>query len=272
MRIALFINPNYLYSQTIDKLLTIYQHFTNMPYRRLPNTDNARLKALQAAFRKGKDLPPFKLAFSQAVFTRIQSLLPGYEHSLSENKTAYTLQAEKIKDYHKQLRKAKLYVSHFIQVINLAIIRGDLPVSTKAFFGMDEDEKKLPSLQTDEDLLDWGHKLIEGEKERRNANLTPITNPSIAVVKVFFDQFLDVYNMQNTLKKRCQRAQSDLNEKRAVIDSVIQQLWNEVEDTFKDLPEEMRREKATEYGLSYVYRKNEMGPSNLLKKANIEIN
>jgi hypothetical protein len=243
-----------------------------MPYRRLPNTDSARLKALQTAFSKGKDLPPFKLAFSQGSFTRVQSLLSGYEHALSENKTAYNLQAEKTKDYHKHLRKAKLYVSHFIQVINLAIIRGDLAPSTRTYFGMDEDGKKLPNLQTDEELLEWGHKLIEGEKERRNASLTPITNPSIAVVKVFFDKFLDVYNVQNSLKKRCQRAQADLNEKRTTVDAVIQQLWNEVEESFKDLPEELRREKASEYGLVYVYRKNEMGPTRLLKNADLEIN
>ncbi len=242
-----------------------------MPYRRLPNTDSARFKAINIAFNKGKDLPPFKLAFSQATFTKIQSLLPSYEHSLSENKTAYNLQIEKNKDYHRHARKARLYVSHFMQVINLAIIRGDLPVTTRAFFGMDEDEKKLPSLQTDEELLEWGHKLIEGEKERRNANLTPITNPTIAVVKVFFDRFLEVYNFQNSLKKRCQRAQSDINEKRTLVDQVIQQLWNEVEETFKDLPEELRREKASEYGIIYVFRKNEMGPVNLFKNVSLEI-
>lgn len=242
-----------------------------MPYRRLPNTDSARMKALQIAFKKGKDLPPFKLAYSQGTFTRLQSVLPGYEHVLSENKTAYNLQTEKTKDYHKHLRKAKLYVSHFIQVINLAIIRGDLPVTTRAYFGMDEDEKKLPSLQTEEELLEWGHKLIEGEKERRNSNLTPITNPTIAVVNVFFDKFLDVYNFQNSLKKRCQRAQSDLSEKRVIVDSIIQQIWNEVEESFKDLPEELRREKASEYGVVYVYRKNEMGQENLIKNVSLEI-
>jgi hypothetical protein len=243
-----------------------------MPYRRLPNTDNARLKALQTALKKGKDLPPFKLAFSQGVYTKIQSILPGYEHALSENKTSFNLQVEKNKDYHKHLRKAKLYVSHFIQVINLAIIRGDLSPNTRAFFGMDEDEKKLPSLQTDEELLEWGHKLMEGEKERRNLNLTAISNPSIAVVKVFFDKFLEVYNLQNTLKKRCQRAQSDLNEKRSVVDSTIQQLWNEIEETFRELPEELRREKALEYGVVYVYRKNEMGPSSLFHNVGLGIN
>jgi hypothetical protein len=242
-----------------------------MPYRRLPNTDNARQKALQTALRKGKDLPPFKLAFSQSTFSKIQSLISSYEHALSENKTSYNLQIEKNKDYHKHSRKARLYVSHFIQVINLAIVRGDLPPSTRSYFGMDEDEKKLPSLQTDEELLEWGNKLIEGEKERRNASLTAITNPSIAVVKVFFDRFLEVYNMQNSLKKRSQRAQADINEKRTSVDSIIQQMWNEVENTYKDLPEELRREKASEYGIIYVYRKNEIGPMSLFKNVSMEI-
>jgi hypothetical protein len=226
---------------------------------------------LHTAYSKGKDLPPFKLAFSQGTFSKLQSLLSNYEHALSENKIAYNLQVEKNKDYHKHSRKARLYVSHFIQVINLAIIRGDLSATTRAYFGMDEDEKKLPSLQIDEELLEWGHKLIEGEKERRNASLTPITNPSIAVVKVFFDKFLDVYNMQNSLKNRCQRAQTDLNDKRTAVDLIIQQIWNEVEDTFKELPEELRREKASDYGLVYVYRKNEMGHLNLFNNVSVEI-
>jgi hypothetical protein len=242
-----------------------------MPYRRLPNTDAARLKALHTAYSKGKDLPPFKLAFSQGTFSRIQSVLSVYEHSLSENRTAFGLQNEKTRDYHKHTRKARLYVSHFIQVVNMAIMRGDLPVSTRTYFGMDEDGKKVPSLQNDEELLEWGNKLIEGEKERRNAGLTAVTNPSIAVVKVFFDKFIEVYNLQNSLKKRCERAQSDVLERRNSVDELIQQLWNEVEEKFRQLPEEMRREKASEYGVVYVFRKNETGSFNLFENAGVGI-
>ena len=43
-----------------------------MPYRRLPNTDVARLRALRIAFEKGKELPPFQLAFSQTTLQKIQ--------------------------------------------------------------------------------------------------------------------------------------------------------------------------------------------------------
>jgi hypothetical protein len=100
--------------------------------------------------------------------------------------------------------------------------------------------------------------------------MNPITNPTIAVLKVHYDKFMEYHNYQQSLKNRSQRAQDQLNEKRSQIDAVIQQLWNEVESSFGDLPEEMRREKATEYGLVYVFRKNEMNSSTLFQSPRID--
>ncbi len=242
-----------------------------MPYRRLPNTDNARFKALNTALKKGRDLPPFKLAFSQGTYQKIQSLLPSYETTLSESKNSYGLQLEKNKVYHKHLKKAKVYCSHFIQVVNMAITRGEMPASTRTFFGMDEDVRKTPALNTDEDVFEWGQRLIDGELERRMKGLNPITNPTIAVVKIHFDNFLEAYNHQKNLRKRTGLAQDSLYCKREEADQLIQQLWNEVEDTFKDLPEDLKRQKASEYGVVYVYRKNEIGTIDLLKAARFNI-
>ena len=70
-----------------------------MPYRRLPNTDSARLKSLKSAYAKGKDLPPFKLAFSANSFRKIQAVLPQYENTISEHKNSLNLQADKNKEY-----------------------------------------------------------------------------------------------------------------------------------------------------------------------------
>ncbi len=203
-------------------------------------------------------MPPFKLAFSPSSYMRVQSVLPVFENAISEHKNSLNLQAEKNKEYQKRIRKARLYISHFIQVVNMAIIRGELPQDTRNYFGLEEEDKKLPSLNTDEEVIHWGNQLIEGERKRRNKGLNPITNPTIAVVKVHFDKFVEYHNFQKSLRKRSQRAQDTLNEKRSQVDGVIQQIWNEVEDTFQDLPEEIKREKATEYGLVYVFRKSEL--------------
>jgi hypothetical protein len=240
-----------------------------MPYRRLPNTDSARLKSLKSAEEKGKDIPPFRLAFSPNSYRKIQSVLPLFESAIQEHKTSLNIQAEKNKEYQKRLRKARLYISHFIQVVNMAISRGDLVPETRNYFGLEDGEKKLPTLNSEEEVISWGEQLIEGEHKRLMKGLNPITNPTIALVKVHFDKFLEYHNYQNSLKKRSQKAQEQLNEKRGVVDGIIQQIWNEVEDTFNDLPEEMRREKATEYGLVYVFRKSELNNVSIFQTSRV---
>ena len=236
-----------------------------MPYRRLPNTDSARLKSLKSAHEKGKDLPPFKLAFSPSSLRSIQSVLPGFEGAIYEHRNSLNLQSEKNKEYQKRLKKVRLYISHFIQVVNMAISRGDLVAETRGYFGLEEEDKKLPSLNSEEEIIKWGQLLIEGERQRRIKGMSPITNPTIAVLKVHFDKFMEYHNYQKSLKDRSQRAQDQLNAQRSHVDRVIQQIWNEVEKTFNDLPEEMRREKASEYGLVYVFRKNELNSANLFQ-------
>ncbi|MCK4748803.1 MAG: hypothetical protein KAT15_17235 [Bacteroidales bacterium] len=241
-----------------------------MPYRRLPNTDSARLKSLKSAHEKGKDLPPFKLAFTGSSYRKIQSVLPGFENAIHEHRNALNLQADKNKEYQKRLKKARLYISHFIQVVNMAISRGDLVPDTRNYFGLEEEEKKVPSLNTEEEVISWGQRLIDGERKRRIKGMSPVTNPTIAVLMVHFDKFMEYHNYQKSLKSRSQRAQEQLNEKRSQVDGVIQQIWNEVEDTFNDLPEEMKREKSSDYGLVYVFRKNELSNINLFPSPRIE--
>ena len=66
----------------------------------------------------------------------------------------------------------------------MAISRGDLVPETRSYFELDEEEKKVPSLSSEEEVISWGQRLIDGEKKRRNKGLSPITNPTIAVLNV----------------------------------------------------------------------------------------
>lgn len=236
-----------------------------MPYRRLPNTDNARIKALKRVFDKGSDLPPFKLAFSQSMYHQIKSNLPAFENAISEHRNAMNLQAEKNKDYYLKMKKAKLYISHFIQVVDMAIGRGEQQPEMRELYGLNPDERKLPAITTEEEVISCGSKLIEGERNRKNTGCSPITNPTIAVVQVHYDKFLEACNNQQGLKRRTQMAHENLENLREKIDSIIQQTWNEIEETFKDLPEDIKREKASDYGVVYVYRKNELADPSLFQ-------
>lgn len=238
-----------------------------MPYRRLPNTDVARLRALKIAYVKGKELPPFKLAYSQAAFTKVQAFLPLFEHALLVHKSAFNNQVSKSKDYVNALKKAKLYISHFIQVINMAIARGDMPTNVRNYYGLEDYENKVPALNTESEVLKWGEGIIKGEADRTRKGMAPVTNPTIALVKVRFEDFKDSYNFQKTLQKNNNRTLQELAKLRDEADTLIAKVWDEVENNYKELPDELRREKAKEYGLIYVFRKNEIKNISMLEDA-----
>ncbi|MBS3806053.1 MAG: hypothetical protein KGY60_00990 [Bacteroidales bacterium] len=233
-----------------------------MPYRRLPNTDKARMRALKTAHELGKEIPPFKLAFSQQTLQRLSSFLPKYEKALQEYNNTYKIQTSNQKEYQNRLKKARLYISHFIQVVNMSITRGEMPPKTRTYYGMQEDEKKLPALTTEQDLKKWGSRIIEGEEQRKKTGLPPVTNPTIAVVKVNYDNFIDAYQFQKQLQENHHRAAEKIHEMRKEADQIISSTWDEVESTFSDRTDQQRRSKAKEYGVVYFYRKNELGKLN----------
>jgi hypothetical protein len=234
-----------------------------MPYRRLPNTDLARLRALRIAFEKGKELPPFQLAFSQATLQKIQSNLHIFEAAVQESRQAYNIQISKSQEYIRLLKKVKLYMSHFVQVTNMAIIRGDLNATDCDYFGFAHGHK-VPSFNSEKEVVSWGEKLIQGETLRIKNRLTPIANPSIAVVKVWYEKFLDANLFQKNLQKNLQRSQKNLIGLRKVVDEIISQIWNEVEIHYQDLSDETKRNSAKIYGIVYFFRKNELPSKSLV--------
>lgn len=136
-----------------------------MPYRRLPNTDAARLKALKAALSKARELPPFKLAFSQKSYQKIQSFLPSFEHGIVQHKQAFNIQIKRNREYLQQLKKARLYISHFIQVTKMAVMRGDLPANILNIIGLEQIDKKNYTLATEKEIIELGEIIILGETQ-----------------------------------------------------------------------------------------------------------
>jgi hypothetical protein len=229
-----------------------------MPYRRLPNTDTARVKAMKTAFEKGKELPPSKLAYSSKIFVHIQRFMPLFEHNLQLYRQTMVAHNKKSRDYYEIIKKARIYLTHFIRVMNMSILRGDLPVETRAFFGLAIDDSTVPPLNNENDLLSWGRRIIEGEEFRIRKGGSPITNPTIAVVKVRFEKFIEAWTFHNTLEKRTLSYIEKNIELRKEADEIILELWNEIEATHSALPEEQRMKECEAYGVVYFYRKNEL--------------
>lgn len=236
-----------------------------MPYRRLPNTDQARLRALQSAITLGQKKDQKELAFSTRSLSRLRAFYTNFETTLIHHKLARTQQEKSSNAYLDTVKKSRIYLSHFIQVLNFAIQRGDMKPSVREFYGF--NDKKSPSLIMDSEVLEWGKKIIEGEHKRITHGGNPLYNPSIAMVKVKFDQFVDAYHFQKTLQSNTARWTIKVAKLRNEADEIILDIWNEVEEHFADLSDDDRREKAAEYGLTYVYR-----PMERIKNSQSKIN
>ena len=230
-----------------------------MPYRRLPNTDTARLKAIKTALEKGKELPPQKLAFSPKSIIRLEKILPLFENNIRLYRHAIVEQSKRNLDYNELLKKTRIYLTHFIRVMNMAIFRGELSAETRTFYAIPKADSSVPSLSTENELLSWGRRIIEGEEFRIRNGGNPVTNPSIAMVKVRFEAFLEACSYHKLLEKKTIDFMEKNTELRLESDEIILQVWNEVENHHKLFPEEQRMKLNEAYGIKYFYRKNEQG-------------
>jgi hypothetical protein len=224
----------------------------------LPNTDAARIRALKTALDKGKEVPPHKLAYSAKTILRLQKFLPLFEHTIHLQRQAIASQSKKSREYSESLRKARIYLTHFIRVMNMAIYRGDLPAETRAYYGLATNESTVPSLNTENELISWGRRIIEGEEFRIRKGGSPITNPTIAVVKVRFGNFLEEDTYHKTLLKKTYDYTERTGDMRKEADEIILEIWNEIEASHDSVPEAIKRKVCEDYGIVYFYRKGEL--------------
>ena len=148
-------------------------------------------------------------------------------------------------------------LQHILQAID--DIRGEMKPAMRAYYGLDVKSSKVPPLMTEQDLLQWGEKIINGEQERlRNRDGNPIYCPSIALVKVNYENFKENYLRQKQYQSNSARESGNVAQFRTEADNLILELWNEVEEHFASLTdEEERRRRCEAYGLVYVFRRGE---------------
>ena len=212
---------------------------------------------MKRALELGKKYAPEMLAFRQATLNKIHAFLPMFEQAILMQKESHTRQVAKSNEYAGALKKARLYISHFIQVFNFAILRGEIKPEARRFFGINPKDARVPDLATEAEVVEWGNRIIKGENDRIVRRGTPVLNPKIAVVKVYFDEFVEKHNFQKMLQSISVRANAKVSEMRPECDALITQLWNEIESYYCDETPARKREQASYYGVSYVYRPHE---------------
>ncbi len=229
-----------------------------MPYRRLPNTDNARIKAMKQAINRSSLDGYGNSVLSFKTKNELDTFLSIFEQHQILYKQSHNNQVKFNKDYQSILNNAKMYISHFIQVLNLAVIRGEIKREHKQYYHLDLNENSVPDLSVEANIIRCGKNIIRGEENRISFTRgAPIYNPSINKVKVYYDKFCEHKANQKFHKEATNRNREELVKLREKADQIILKVWNEIEAYFKDLPNEEKLEKSRQYGIKYYYRKNE---------------
>ena len=229
----------------------------NMPYRRLPTTDKARLRALEASLEMASGVEAENMAFSKQTLYELKNVKTTFDNHLKHYEFDANIESEKNSQYKAYMENARLYVSHFIQILYMNIEREELKSEILSFYGLQDFNFKTPSLNTESEVLEWGTKLIDGEKKRMQNGGSPIYNPSIALVKVKVEDFKDVAVYQQNLKRNTLRSYDKLQEVRKTTNDFISRLWTEIEEHFYESTSKHKRQMAQEYGVVYVFRRNE---------------
>ena len=212
---------------------------------------------VKAAVEKGEMYNVRDLAITLKTLFEARNFLHRFEAAQIYYTQCYDNQSRASRKHQMNVKTARLYISHFIQVLNLAVLRDEIKVAHKELYGLPASNT-VPDLLSEASLVEWGKKIIEGEQLRTTQGGIPIYNPTIARVKVHYDIFLESYERQKNYQALTNRSLDELASMRDRADELILDIWNQVEAKYQDVtPNDTRLEKCRDYGLIYYYRSSE---------------
>ncbi|WP_167610867.1 hypothetical protein [Maribellus sediminis] len=230
-----------------------------MPYRRLPTTDKARLRALETALNKVNEISVKNIPFAKHSIEELQSVKNQFENTLKHYELNINQQSDNNKKYKEVFETARLYLSHFMQVLLFASERGEINGGIKYYGNLNDFGGRIPSLTTEREILEWGKIMVDGEQKRVREGGSAIYSPSIALVKFKLEEFNDAAIFQQNLKRNTLRTFEKMQTLRKTTNEFISQLWTEIENhlELEAKTAEQKRELAEEFGIVYVLRRKE---------------
>jgi hypothetical protein len=176
---------------------------------------------------------------------RYEGELATLSHYLEEESKA-------LRHYDDLSGNARMYVSHFIQVLQLAVLRNEIRRDYLAFYGLEGgDGLTVPDLSTEESLLYWGDFVIRGERERTGRGGIPLYNPAIAKVKIHYELLLETIRSLEIHRRNVSRYRENMLELRTKAAVYIETVWQRVEEKYRSADREKYHSVAALYNITF---------------------
>jgi hypothetical protein len=230
-----------------------------MPFRQLPRSVAELQQALTNAKTKSDNTSGPLQAFSAGTKTTLNTFLPTYNTEIGEMNGALVQQVNASLAEDLSLAVNRMFISHFFQVFNLGVERGIFAAGDRVFYGLDANQTEIPSLGQESEIIFWSGKIATGDADRMAASATavPMVNPTPAEVAAVHVDFLTKHSDQSTKKDTFDTEQEDVA---ALFDdalALVEDIWDEVEFTYRHEDPPSKRRKAREWGVVYETRPGE---------------
>jgi hypothetical protein len=224
--------------------------------KKLPETDEEKIAALQAALdqeelnelkilhdSEGHDLRTFLISFEGMQFV--------YKQAIEDRRKAK-------QQYEELFRNVHLYLSHFIQVLQLTVVRNEIKADNLSLYGFEEgNELVLPDLSTEEAILQWGENIMRGEMERIYRGGIPLYNPAIAKVKVHYELFKEIIQSLKIYQRTIYRLQDSMQNMQKKADDWLMDIWARLEESTCELSPDEQSAIFKIYKIQTLHRKGE---------------
>ncbi len=233
-----------------------------MPSRRLPNSTAAVIRTLTAGRDAWKRFPADRL-ISADHWTQLDDAAPaGLLNRLlkesSDVDKSLAAQAPLTSAQAQAIAKLTLHVSHFHQVYDLGVERGDFTAGARAYYGRDVNATTIPDLTTQDAVITAAEAIVKGEADRQTAEagaFKPMALPSAAGVAAVLTDAKQKRAAAETAKLGTDTEQGELASLYPEAQRLAVSLINHIEFHLNERPDldaPGRRRIARAWGVVYV--------------------
>jgi hypothetical protein len=229
-----------------------------MPFRQLPSSDPSRTQALQGALKKWNSTTGAARLISAATGTALETFQPKWEKETAERADATGQQSASTLALTAAADTLRMLVSHFIQVYQLAIARGDFAAAGRAVYELSVNDENVPILDSEAALLLWADRIVKGDPRRvTQFSEAPMAMPAATAVAAALQSYNAKLTAQTDAKDQLATEQADVIALRAEADKIIRDVWDEIEFALRQLEAPTLRRRAREWGVFYAQRPGE---------------
>jgi hypothetical protein len=220
--------------------------------RKLPTSNKGRDKALKTAKDKNDSLAAADRFLTAATQTRMNNIQSLIRTAMQNSGVALANQVGSSTTVEEDKERAKMHNSHFIQAFDNGAQRGDFDKAHRAHFSLPTGNTTLPRMVTEQEILQVGDNIVDGDVTRLGAGGAAMSNPTTAAVATAISTFRTSNNAQSNFKDAYDNSLTAINNLVPEADAVIKKIWDEVETFYNEETPSSKRRKGREWGEIFI--------------------